>query len=285
MITQCAHIVNGAKVLAAAAAASFALSGCHSKLGRKSDTPFRIIATDVGFDAPDTVPAGLRHIVFENHGSEIHEAMFVKLAQGMSVGDYVSAVRSGSLFPAGALDYSGAGLTSPGQSVEVWLKLDPGQYILICWNDGHARSTPPRSVTVEYTISDDLPPKEDVTVKLLDFSFKLSGRLRKGMQIVRVETAGASMHKMDIFRLHDGKTLADVRRWRKDDGRGSAPADAMGGVLDSHDLKRVVWMRRNFTAGRYILHCEIPLVTDAQATKQEITHADLGMVREIEIAE
>src|SRR5207253_5559004 len=68
--------------------------------------------------------------------------------------DYVSAVRKGSLFPAGALDYSGPGLTSPGESVEVWVKLDPGQYILICWNDGHARSTPPRPITVEYAISD-----------------------------------------------------------------------------------------------------------------------------------
>ena len=66
------------------------------------------------------------------------------------------------------------------------------------------------------------------------------------------------MHEMDIFRLHEGKTLADVRRWRKDDDRGSAPVDAMGGVLDSHDLNRVVWMRKNFTAGRYILHCEMP---------------------------
>ena len=278
-------MVNGAKVLAAAAAASFALAGCHSKIAAKSDTPFRIIATDAGFDAPDIVPAGLRHIIFENHSSEIHEAMFVKLPQGMSVSDYVSAVRSGSLFPAGALDYSGAGLTSPGQSVEVWLKLDPGQYILICWNNGHARSTPPRPVTVEYAISDDLPPKENAIVKLMDFRFELAGPLRKGLQVIRIENTGPSMHEMDIFRLHDGKTLADVRRWRKDDGRGSAPADAMGGVLDSHDLKRVVWMRRNFTAGRYILHCEMPLVTDAQATKQEITHADLGMVREIGIEE
>ena len=44
-------------------------------------------------------------------------------------------------------------------------------------------------------------------------------------------------------------------------------------------------MRRNFTAGRYILHCETPLVTNAEPTNQEITHADLGMVREIEIEE
>jgi len=272
-------------VFAAATAASFALSGCHSKIAAKSGAPFRIITTDAGFDAPDTIPAGFRHIVFENHGSEIHEAMLVKLPQGMSVGEYVSAVRSGSLFPAGALDYSGAGLTSPGQRVEAWVKLDPRRYILICWNDGHARSTPPRPVTVEYTISDDLPPKEDVVVKLIDYRFELAGRLRKGMRVIRIENTGPSMHEMDIFRLYDGKTLADVRRWRKDDGRGPAPADAMGGVLDSHDLKRVVWMRRNFTAGRYTLHCEVPLVKNAQATNREITHADLGMVREIEIAE
>src|SRR5947207_4462666 len=268
-----------------AMAVLWAVSGCHSKLGRDSDTSFRIIATDAGFEAPDRVPAGLRHIVYANHGSEIHEAMLVKLSQSMTVGEYVSAVRSGSLFPAGALDYSGAGLMSPGESVEVWVKLDPGQDILICWNDGHARSTPPRPVTVEYTLSDDLPPKEDVSVKLVDFHFDLAGRLGKGMRVIRIENTGPSMHEMDIFRLHEGKTLADVRRWRKDDGRGPAPADAMGGVLDSHDLKRVVWMRKNFAAGRYILHCEVPLVTNAQATKQEITHADLGMVREIEIEE
>ena len=193
------HPIIGTMPLITAVAASFALSGCHSKIAGKSDAPFRVIATDAGFDAPDTSPAGLRHIVFENHGSEIHEAMLVKLPEGMAVSEYVSAVRSGSLFPAGALDYSGAGLMSPGESVEVWVKLDPGQYILICWNNGHARSTPPRPLTVEYTISDDLPPKEDVTVKLVDFRYELLGRLRKGMQIIRIENSGPSMHEMDIF--------------------------------------------------------------------------------------
>src|SRR5438045_8661037 len=112
------------------------------------------------------MPARWRHILFENHGSEIHEAMLVKLPQSMTVAEYVSAVRSGSLFPAGALDYSGAGLMSPGESVEVWVKLDPGQCILICWNNGHAPSSPPRPVTVESGISDDVPPKEVGTATL-----------------------------------------------------------------------------------------------------------------------
>src|SRR6266571_5927613 len=100
---------------------SFVSCGCHSKLSRERTAPFKIVATDAGFEAPDLIPAGLRHIVFENRGSEIHEAMLVKLAKGMSADDYVAAVKKGSLFPQGALDYSGPGLTSPGQTAEMWL--------------------------------------------------------------------------------------------------------------------------------------------------------------------
>lgn len=73
-------------------------------------------------------------------GAEIHEAMLVKLPNGMSANDYVAAAKRGSLFPEGALDYSGPGLTSPGETAEMWLKVDPGQYIIICWNSDHART-------------------------------------------------------------------------------------------------------------------------------------------------
>src|SRR5690242_10018764 len=99
--------------------------GCHAKVAEKEVLPFRIIATDAGFQAPDSLAAGLRHIVFENHGSEIHESMLVKLPPGMSPNDYVAAVKKGSLFPGGALDYSGPGLTSPGETTEIWLRVDP----------------------------------------------------------------------------------------------------------------------------------------------------------------
>src|SRR5262245_19029104 len=91
----------------------------HVATSRASDTDasggtFTLIATDAGFDAPDHVAAGLRHVVYENHGSQIHEAMFIKLAPGMTARDYVAAVQGGALFPEGARDYSGPGLTSPG---------------------------------------------------------------------------------------------------------------------------------------------------------------------------
>jgi hypothetical protein len=259
--------------------------GCHRKVVEKDTPPFRIIATDAGFDAPNGIAAGLRHIVFENRGTEIHEAMLVKLPKGMSANDYVAAVKSGSLFPKGALDYSGPGLTSPGETSEMWLRVDPGQYIIICGNSGHAKTTPVHPFTVHDIGADDETPKEDLVLKLVDFRFELEGNLHKGVQVIRVETPGPSMHEVDIFRLHEGRTVADLNGWRKQEGHGPAPADALGGVLDSHDLSRVVWLRRKFTPGRYVLHCELPITTAASATSTKITHADVGMVREIEIKE
>jgi len=80
---------------------------CQRRSAEKEVPPFRIIATDGGFEAPAGVAAGLRHIVFENRGSEIHEAMLVKLPKAVSADDYMAAVKAGSLFPEGALDYSG----------------------------------------------------------------------------------------------------------------------------------------------------------------------------------
>jgi uncharacterized cupredoxin-like copper-binding protein len=254
--------------------------GCQAKVADKDKPPLRIIATDAGFEAPDRVAAGLRHIVFENHGSQIHESMLVKLPKGMSADDYVAAVKKGSLFPEGALDYSGPGLTSPGEATEIWLRVDPGQYILICWNNGHAKTTPVHPFTVEDVgAKDDRAPKEDLVWKLFDYRFELSGDLHKGVHVIRVETPGPSMHEVDIYRLHDGKTVADLNSWRKQPGNGPAPAEALGGALDSHDVQRVVWLRKTFTPGRYVLHCEMPV------TNTELTHADVGMVREIEIKE
>jgi hypothetical protein len=247
---------------------------------------FRIVATDRGFEAPDRVPAGLRHIVFENHGSEIHEGMLVKLPQGMRAEDYVAAVKAGALFPEGAQDYSGAALTSPGETTELWTRVDAGNYIVICWNADHARTRGVHAFTVVARgAHEDQPPSVDAVLKLVDFRFELSQPLHKGVQVIRVETTGPSMHEADFYRLLDGKVLADLIEWRKQDGVGVAPAVALGGVLDSHDLSHQVWLRRNFAPGRYVLHCEMPMSADAQAGTHYATHADAGMVMAFEIAQ
>ena len=250
------------------------LPGCGEKV--KEVPPFRIIATDSGFEAPGRVAAGMRHIIFENRGSNIHEAMLVQLAKEMSPADYQAAVKKGESFPKGALDYSGPGSTSPGRTAEMWLKVDPGNYVLICWN--HPKTVKLHPFTVEdMGAIDDLPPREDVVLKLIDYRFELSRPLHVGTQVIRVETPGPSMHELDLYHLRDGQTATDVHRWSKGTAKDQAPFEALGGALDNHDLTRVVWLRKEFTRGRYVLHCEMPV------TNTKLTHDDVGMIQEIEI--
>lgn len=244
----------------------------------KEPPPFHVVATDAGFEAPAGLAAGLRHIIYENHGTKIHEAMLVRLATGMTPDDYAAQVKKGELFPKGALDYSGPGLMSPGQTAEMWLRVDPGNYVLICWN--HAKTITLHPFTVEDVgAPDHNPPKEDLVIKLLDYRFELSRPLHKGTQVIRVETPGPSMHELDLFRLQAGQTLADVHRWSKQKERDQAPFDALGGALDSHDITHVVWLKKEFTPGRYVLHCEMPVANT------ELSHDDVGMIQEIEVKE
>ena len=145
----------------------------------------RIVATDEKLEAPDTIRAGTRHIIFENRGKQIHEAMFVKLQAGMTVGGFREQINKGILFPEGALDYSGAGLMSPGETTEVWLPLDPGEYVLICWN--HMRSSIRGLTVAEGKRVNDTPPREDAVLQLRDFQFELQGHLKKGMRVIFYE--------------------------------------------------------------------------------------------------
>lgn len=246
------------------------------------DGTVRIVANDDGFVAPARVPAGLRHVAFANRGSAIHEAMFVRLPPGMDAAGFVAAVQRGDLFPDGAIDHSGPGLTSPGESTEVWTRLEPGDYVVVCWN--HTRSTQPAALRVVADgAHDDTPPEPDAVVRLVDYRFELSAPIRSGVRTLRIETPGPSMHEVDLYRLLDGSDVDDLLRWRKADREGATPAIALGGALDSHDIAATKWLRRNFLPGRYALHCEMPMAQDAQAGTQYATHADAGMVLPFEV--
>src|SRR5262245_5687728 len=119
-----------------AALASLLVAACQPTLQSKApDEPsLRLIATDHGHEMPDTVRAGLRHATIENHGSEIHEALFIRLPEGMTPADFAAAVAAGETFPKGTIDCSGPGLSSPGEAVDLWVVLDPGRYVVTCWN-------------------------------------------------------------------------------------------------------------------------------------------------------
>ncbi len=265
------------------------ICACSKSKTGPNVAPVSIVATDSGYIAPDTLHEGLNHIVFENRGSTIHECMFIRLPEGMSATQYLDAVRADYSFPEGAIDCSGPGLTSPLQRCEVWVSLDAGRYLLACWFNKHVTGIAPRTIVVHGTPRVPVtPPREDATLRMVDFRFELIGDIELGEQTIRVETVGPSMHEVDCFRLHGGRKLDEFRAWNTARPRNDAPpAIALGGVLDSHDISRVVWLKRDFTVGHYVLWCAMPMVqsgneADAGAAAN-VTHADAGMILEFDV--
>jgi hypothetical protein len=63
----------------------------------------------------------------------------------------------------------------------------------------------------------------------------------------------------------------------------ASPAIALGGILDSHDVARVVLVRKNFIPGRYVLHCAMLMSMDAKSGELQANYADAGMVRTFEV--
>ncbi len=268
------------------AAALLAACGKSRVATPPADTPVQIVASDSGFTIPDTLHAGLNHFIYENRGQDVHECMFIHLPTGMSAPDFVAQVKSGVDFPAGALDCSGPGLTSPGERVEMWVPLEEGSYMIGCWLGDHMSTRRPVTFVVhgrpETPVS---APRENVTVRMSDFRFTIVGKIARGEQVIRYQILGPSMHEVDVIRLDEGKTVDDVRAYFANEG-GIPPGILAGGSMDSHDLKRETWVRRNFTPGRYVLWCDMPMIQSSEKQAPDaphVTHADAGMVQEVTV--
>jgi hypothetical protein len=212
--------------------------------------------------------------------------MFIQLPAGMSPAAFVGMVKSGIDFPPGAKDCAGPGLTSPGEKVEMWVPLEEGSYMIGCWIGNHMTTRRPVAFVVHGApATPALPPHEDVTIRMIDFRYEVVGELKRGDQVIRYETVGPSMHEVDIVHLAEGRTVDDVREYFKLE-RGPAPGILGGGSMDSHDISRVSWVRRNFVPGKYVLWCDMPMVQNpgpADSLAAHVTHADAGMFKEIDI--
>ena len=104
--------------------------------------------------------------------------------------------------------------------------------------------------------------------------------------MLRVETVGPHMHEMDVFRLDEARSLSPTSEaGTSTASRDPAPAHVGTGVVNSHDVTRVVWVKEHFEPGRYVLWCEMPMTADPDAPVTDFTHADVGMHREFTVPE
>lgn len=147
---------DGAPHFVKGMAAPFEVKGEENKAAFKA-AEVKVTAKDYSFDAPDKLKAGNVAIELTNAGKDFHEANIFKLASGITPEQATKALASEGPPPAGPPPFTpmgGAQGVLPGEKTSVVTKLDPGNYLFVCFipdatNVPHVAKGMVRPLTVE----------------------------------------------------------------------------------------------------------------------------------------
>lgn len=238
-----------------------------------------IMAHDFSFSAPAEIEAGLVRVNLEDHGAEPHHVQFARLNDGVTFDQFVAALQEGenAAFPLITFP-GGVAPIDPHGAASAVLDLTPGNYVLLCLipsPDGvpHVAKGMLAPVTVvESTVhtAARVAPEVQATVKLVDFSFTMPTDIKPGKQTWAVVNEGSQVHEINIMKLAEGKTMADVAAWVAQP-EGAPPFSNVGGFngIDAHGTG---YMDLDLTPGEYVAICHVP---DPASGKP---HDALGMV-------
>jgi len=239
-----------------------------------------VTAEDFKFDAPDEIPAGLVEFRFLNKGPALHHMTVLKLNGGKTVDDLRAALANPGPPPSWIKEIGGPNAVDPGLEGNATMRLEPGNYALICFVDiggpPHFTKGMLRGLRVVPSKGAVGPaPKADVTVDLVDYSFKLSSPIRAGNRTIKVHNTGKQTHEIELIQLAPGATVPQLMAWL---GKmeGPPPGKALGGIAGMQ-TGMSEYFSADFVPGNYVLICFVP---DAKDGKPHFAH---GMVQQITV--
>lgn len=215
-----------------------------------------ITARDYVLEMPDTIPAGLTTFRLRNRGAEFHIASLARLDDGKTVTEFFAAYQNGGE-PAWSHAVGGPGPVMPGREIATSVVLEPGRYVVFCDIDGpdhvtHWKKGMFKLLTVVPSSKSAAPLASDVTMTLVDYTFRLSKPLTAGAHTIRVTNASTSkVHMMALFRFAPGKTLEDEEKW---DHHGLEPIQWTVGTTDLSP-GRTAYVQATLAPGSYGLFC------------------------------
>jgi hypothetical protein len=234
-----------------------------------------VTATDYAFQAPDTLPSGVTTFHLMNEGKEPHHVVLLKLPFAD-----LQKVNLAGPPPPDLVVLGGPNAAPPGGTAEATVDLIPGSYTMVCLIPGadgkpHMMRGMARPLVVTQGSSTAAMPVADITVKLTDYAFEVTGPLTAGRHVVRVEDAGPQMHELVFVKLEPGKTVQQMVAWlEKPEGpppgslvNGAAPMTV--GVVNTTTV--------DLSAGDYGLIC---FVSDSKDRKPHFAH---GMIKQITV--
>jgi plastocyanin len=279
------------RLLVALTLASGALLGCARKPAPPPAAPatatvVNVTANDFNFAAPDTIPAGLTTVKFQNAGKENHQVVFIRIDSGKTMADIANLMKDpAAKVPAWMSFPLGANTITPGDSGNATAVLTAGNYVLICFV-GSPDGTPHASkgmvkplVVTASTGPMAAEPTADITITAKDYTWDVSGPITAGTHTFRVENAGPQVHEVQIFQLAAGKTAKDLQAWVTGGMKGEPPAKEVGGFVGPMPVAgEHGFFTTTLAAGKYVFICFVPDMKDA---KPHVAH---GMMKEITVS-
>ena len=210
---------------------------------------------DPRYTVPKSVPGGVVRLEFTNDATGEHGAQLVRVDAGHSARDGLQAAgewaEGGKSLPSWVHTAGGVGTTPSGTTHSATQELPPGQYAVVDI-DTNARAF------FEVTAAEGEAelPGTDARIDELEYRFSATG-LEAGRNPVLIENKGDEPHFTEALRIKEGKTIADVRRFVRED-KGDPPVE--GGpnstAVADGGFRQVVEL--NLKKGDYALLCFVP---------------------------
>lgn len=237
---------------------------------------------------------GYTELTVRNRADEGYDLSLMRLGEGKTVDDYRAAMAALAAAYGGDGDVPaahravrevvtiiGGAAAEAGEAPQVGVLLEVGDYVL----DGSCESCPPGQQISAFTVADGpraAAPPPDRTVEMHDFHFMgLPAELSAGSELWEIANVGEENHFFSVFRLAEGKTVADLEAFLGGpDYRGEPPPAEYGSeALSSAYLTGPVryYQTVSLPPGRYVVLC--PVLHPGSGRP----HFDLGMIQPLTV--
>lgn len=253
------------------------ISACQSSGGSPPATipEITVEVNDQGVTLPPELPAGLVAITVKNTGADPASPLLARLNDGVSLDDFNEALAKHADEEIDLASWLGGEEVAPDSSLRVVYDLKVGYYVAVA-----GPYEQPVVVPVEVK-GDPNPavetPSDEVKVEMKDFVYIMPNKVRAGSHVWRIENTGQQMHVIDIIKLHEGKSLADVIAVAQaQEMPDEMPFDFIGGWGGMSANERA-WAPLGLLPGEYLVICGIP---DPESGKR---HLELGMISQLTV--
>lgn len=198
-----------------------------------------ITASEQGWEADETAPAGWTTITLTNQSDFMRQASFLRLDDDKDMADVRAAIDAGmDGVPPWMTAYGGVSGVMPGETKSVTANLPAGQYIVIDpvpepdGVPGMAKGYF-MAMTIESSETVTAPPASDLAVELVDYSFKFDpDAISAGQYTFRVTNSGPQeAHEVVIIKLDEGASAEDfIRAMGPDAPPGPPPGQIVAGT-------------------------------------------------------